>query len=246
MKTSASAIIKQFLCYILGLFTIALGINVAKWSNLGISPVSSIPRACEAIWGSAIEWLTLGNATIIIYCILVLLQLAVLRKKFPPKNLLGILVAVAFGKMVDLVGISENATGHLLLRLFNALGITAPTFYPVKLAYLLASTVIIAIGVFLYLRPKWIPMPAEGLAAAISTLSGKVFGNCKTAVDCSMISVAIILQIIFLGGLKSFTGDIVVVREGTVISAVLIGQIVKFLAKKLGAKLDKFLQTNSK
>lgn len=260
MRIKPVSVVKQFFCYILGLLIIALGINVAKMSMLGISPVSSIPRACEVIFaklsaeGSSIEsflnlfekigGLTLGNMTIAIYILLVLLQIIVLRKKFPVRNLLGIAVAIGFGKMVDLMGIDPKAFGHLLLRAHNALGLgcdLTQSHYLVRLAYLLSSTLIIGVGVFLYLRPKWVPMPAEGLAGAISSMSGKVFGNCKTGVDCSMILIALVLQLIFLGGLKSFTGDIVVVREGTVISAVFIGQIVKFLSKKLGNKADKLL-----
>ena len=74
-------------------------------------------------------------------------------------------------------------------------------------------------------------MPAEGLAAAISKVSGKPFGDCKTFVDVGLIVTALILQLIFLGGFKSFTGANVVVREGTILSAVCVGQVVKLLNK---------------
>ena len=40
-------IVKQIICYIGGLLIITIGINISKMSNLGISPVSSIPRATE-------------------------------------------------------------------------------------------------------------------------------------------------------------------------------------------------------
>lgn len=234
--------IKRIICYLAGLLIIATGINFAKMSLLGISPVSSIPRACEVILGgekfSFSSLVTLGNMTIVVYCILVILQIIVLRKDFKPQNILGIAVAIIFGKMVDFMGIDPNAFGHLLYNF------PQPEGYLMKLLYLLASTVIIAIGVFLYLRPKFVPMPAEGLAGAISAKTGKVFGNCKTIVDCSMIAVAFILQFIFLGGFNSFTGDTVVVREGTIISAVIIGQIVKFISKKFAAKVDGFLGVN--
>lgn len=41
--------VKRLIVYIIGLFIIAVGINVSKMSGLGISPVSSIPRALEVI-----------------------------------------------------------------------------------------------------------------------------------------------------------------------------------------------------
>ena len=104
-----------------------------------------------------------------------------------------------------------------------------------QLVYLLVSIVIIAIGVYVYLKPSLVPMPAEGLAGAIAQKTGKPFGDCKTIVDVSLIVIALAIQLIFLGGFKSFSGENVVVREGTVLSAVCVGQTVKLL-KKLFAK----------
>lgn len=226
----ALPVIKQFICYVLGLFIITIGINLSKLSACGISPVSSIPRACEVIWG-----FTLGTTTMIIYCFLVLMQIVILRRRFRLFNLLGILLTVVFGWMVDFTGTDPNAFGHLMSVL------PKPESYPVRFLCLLVSVVVIGIGVFLYLRPKWIPMPAEGLAGAISQVTGKALGDCKTAVDCSLIAIAIILQLIFLGGFSSFTGPTTVVREGTVISAVCVGQVVKFLTKKFGNKVDRLI-----
>ena len=223
-------IVKQFLCYVLGLLVITIGINISKMSALGISPVSSIPRACEQIWG-----FTLGTTTFIIYIVLVVLQVVVLRKNFKIINVLGIVLTIAFSVMIDFTGTDPNAFGHLLLNF------PRPENYIMKLVYLVVSILIIGIGVFLYLRPKWVPMPAEGLAGAIAQVSGKAFGDCKTIVDTSMIVVALILQLIFLGGLGSFTGDSVVVREGTIAAAIFVGQVVKFLAKSFGGKIDAWL-----
>lgn len=230
MKTKPVNIIKQFFCYLLGLVIIAVGINIAKLSALGISPVSSIPRAVEVIWG-----FSLGNATQIVYCVLIVLQIIVLRKKFKPVNLLGIVVAIGFGFIVDFFGVNPAKPGHLLAFM------PKPESYIMKLVYILSSLVIIAIGVFMYLRPKWVPMPAEGLAGAISQITKKPFGDCKTAVDTSMIATALILQLIFMGGIHSFARDDVVVREGTILSAVCIGQIVKLLTRFLAKPFDKFL-----
>ncbi|MBP5270565.1 MAG: hypothetical protein ILO42_06380 [Clostridia bacterium] len=229
-KTTAGKIVKQGICYLAGLILIAIGITFSKLSSLGISPVSSIPRACELIWG-----FTLGTTTFIVYCVLILAQLAVLRRKFTWRNLLGLPLTFVFSWLVDLFGTDPNAFGHLMIWL------PKPESYIMRLVYTLTGIVIIGIGVFLYLRPHWVPMPAEGLAGAISTVTKYEFGNCKTAVDCSMIAIALLLQLIFLGGFSSFTGDRVVVREGTVLAAVCVGQIVKFLSKKLGGKVDKII-----
>ena len=223
-------IVKQAICYILGLLIITIGINVSKMSVLGITPVTSIPRACEQIWG-----MTLGMTTMIIYIFLVLLQLIILRKNFRLINALGIVVTFIFSWMVNLTGTDPNAFGHLLY------GFPAPHSYAMKLVYMLVSVVITGTGVFIYLRPNWIPMPAEGFAGALAQVTGLPFGNCKSLADMSMVVVAVILQIAFLSGIGSFFGDQVVVREGTIIAAIGVGQIVKLLTRAFGRQFDAWL-----
>jgi len=213
--------VKRLLQYLAGCLIIAIGINISKLARLGISPVSSIPRALEVSLG-----FTLGQMVIVVYCLLVLAQFIVLRKEFKPLNILGVLVGIVFGWMVDLVGIDPNAFGHLMAW------VPAPGNYVMRLVYLLMSIVVIGLGVSIYLKPRLIPMPAEGLALAISQKSGKAFGDCKSIVDCSLIAIAFLIQLIVLGT-SSFSGDTIVVREGTIISAMLVGQVVKFINKRL-------------
>lgn len=256
MNNSFVTGLKKFLFYAVGLILIAVGINFSKLSALGISPVSSVPRSCEVIWG----W-SLGTMTIIVYCILILIQIVILGKKFKPINLLGIPIAIAFGVLVDLVGVTvktqffgidTSGFGHWLAWL------PVPQNYFSRIGYFLASLVLIAVGVFLYLRPKWPAMPAEGLAAAISQVSGMKFGNCKTIVDTSMILISFFMHFYFsifalnthvVSYFKAFIGMggvTIVVGIGTVISAVVIGQLVKLLTKLLGKKLDAFIFKQAK
>lgn len=224
------------LVYLIGLLIIAVGINLSKLSGLGISPVSSIP----GVLSKALD-VSLGSMVIVVYCVLVLAQLLVLRRKFRPVNILGIPVAIIFGLMVDFVGVARFKPTLAGIDIgitaeFDGwmMGIPKPDFYPIQLLYLAASILIIGIGVFIYLLPKLVPMPAEGLAQAISQVSGKAFGNCKTIVDMSMILLALILQLILLGGFGSFADGKAVVREGTILSAFCVGQVVKLIRRVIG------------
>lgn len=216
-------IVKRIIIYLVGCSLIAIGINISKMSGLGISPVSSIPRALEVVWG-----FSLGTMVILVYIVLVLLQLLVLRKDFKLINFLGVPVAIVFGWLVDFFGINPSTVGHLLYNF------PRPETYLMKLVYLFASIIIIGIGVYIYLKPQLVPMPAEGLAAAIAKKTGKPFGDCKTLVDISLITIALIIQLVFLGGLSSFNSDIIIVREGTIISALCVGQVVKFISRIKG------------
>ena len=78
--------------YFVGLFIMTIGIALSVKSNLGVSPVSSIPYTMTCVWG-----IEMGKATIIFHAALVLIQIIILRKNFKPINLLQIVVGVVFG-----------------------------------------------------------------------------------------------------------------------------------------------------
>ena len=218
-------IIKKIIQYVGGMLLIAVGINISKLTHLGISPVSSLPRAAELIWG-----LTLGTGTILVHIICVLLQFVILRRRFKLINILQVLVGIVFGYMVDLTGTDPNAFGHLLIWF------PVPQAYLMRLLYMIVSVILIGLGVYLYIKPGWVPMATEGLAKALAQVWNKPFGNCKTLVDTTLVVIALILQLIFLGGLSSFTGERTVVREGTVIAAIFVGQVVKMFSRMFDRK----------
>ena len=69
--------------YIFGLFIMAIGAALSVRSNLGVSPVSSIPYTMTCAWG-----IEMGKATILFHIVLVLLQIVLLRREFQPIQLL--------------------------------------------------------------------------------------------------------------------------------------------------------------
>ena len=78
--------------YFIGLFVMTIGIALSVKSNLGVSPVSSIPYTITCVWG-----IEMGKATILFHIVLVILQILLLRKNFKPVQLLQIPVGVIFG-----------------------------------------------------------------------------------------------------------------------------------------------------
>ena len=73
----------RLVVYLIGLFIITLGISMSVKSNLGVSPVSSIPYTITCITG-----LEMGKATILFHIVLVALQFVILRGAFQIKSLL--------------------------------------------------------------------------------------------------------------------------------------------------------------
>ncbi len=78
--------------YIAGFLIMTLGIAISVKSDMGVSPVSSIPYTMTCIWG-----IEMGRATVLFHTALVFIQLLLLRKEFKPVNLLQIPVGILFG-----------------------------------------------------------------------------------------------------------------------------------------------------
>ena len=84
--------VTRIIMYLLGLFVMTMGIAISVKSNLGVSPVSSIPYTMTCVWG-----IEMGRATILFHIGLVIIQILLLRKAFKIKNLLQVPVGILFG-----------------------------------------------------------------------------------------------------------------------------------------------------
>ncbi len=204
-------IYKKVFVYSLGLLSLAVGVTFSIKSQLGISPVNSVPYIISLITG-----IEQGNVIIGVFSIFILFQIVLLRKKFKLINLLQIIFSILFGYFVTF-------TNSILV-------FESPESYLAKLALLFISMVFVAIGVILYLRAEILPMPAEGCMLAIQTITKKEFHIIKSFFDVSLVVTAAVLSLMFLGG---FIG----VREGTVISAIGIGKIIGFMEKNFDSHI---------
>lgn len=201
---------KRVIVYLLGLFILALGVNISKIAGLGISPVSSVPYALELVWG-----IEMGQGTWIVNFAIMGLQILLLRKNYKLRNLLQAPCVLFIGTFITLTG-----SKYLLFWL------PMPGNYAIQLAYCLISIVVIGIGVSLFIIPNVMPLPPEGFMQAIVEVSHDrfKFGNVKICVDSCLVLVSGILSLVFLGQLKS-------VREGTVLAALLVGKVVNHIFK---------------
>lgn len=206
-------IAKKIFIYCMGLFFLALGVTFSIKSQLGISPVNSIPY----VW-SLISGIEQGHLIIVVFSCFILLQVVLLRRKFNPINLLQIVFSTIFGYFVTL-------TNYIFVFM------SPPESYIMRLVFLFISMVLVAIGIILYLRAALIPLPAEGCMLAINDVTGMEFHRIKSFFDTTMVVVAAGLSLLFLGGLIG-------VREGTIIAAVGIGKIIGVLNKIFKKQID--------
>ena len=204
----------RILVYVLGLFVLAFGAVFAINSNLGISPVNSLPFVVSLITGT-----DPGFTIAIAFLIFIALQFVLLRKDLPLINLTQIIFALLFGYFVD--------AARFIVGSF-----TIPT-YAGQLAMMACSIIFIAFGLSLYMEARLVNMPPEGLVIAITRkIPGGVFHRVKIVFDCVLVSMSVVLSLIFLGG---FDG----VREGTIISALMIGRAIPPARKVVAYILNK-------
>jgi uncharacterized membrane protein YczE len=215
---------KRLLVYLAGLYCIAIGVTFSAKSSLGTSPVVSPSNVLYQIGldKGAPSYVNLGNCTTFLFCLFLLVELLLLRRDFKATMLLQLVASFLYGKLVNLAG---------LMLWF----LPVPQSYPLQLLYLLCSIPLVALGVLLYLSPDILPIPSEGMSLAISKVSGLSLGTSKVIFDCSLVVLAAILSLLYFHKLVG-------VREGTVLSALLVGTVMRQLQKFLQAPLLRFVE----
>lgn len=196
---------RRYAILLLGLFISSLGVSVITKADLGTSPISSIPYVLSLHFP-----FTLGEFTIVFSLFLIVLQLFILGKNFKLEHVLQIPVSIAFGYFIDLT---------MLM-----LGSMAPSNYVEKALYLLVGCLILGVGVYLEIVANVVMLPGESFVRAVVFRWGTEFGVTKVYFDVTMTVVAAALSFLFMGTLSG-------VREGTLVAALLVGFIARFLGK---------------
>lgn len=215
-------IAKRYILFIVSLFFSALGVAFTKCAELGVSPISSVANVMSCKFST----LSLGTWLIIWNCFLIVGQILILRKKFQPVQLLQIPLSFLFGWFTDLG-----------MRIVSNIPVNT---YPVRLAMVIIGIIILAFGISLSVIANVVMNSGEAFVKAIADTCKKNFGNIKIGFDVMCVVTAIVLSLIF------FDFKIVGTREGTIISALLTGIVVKFFNGKLKEPINYVLSCNFK
>lgn len=209
--------VRRYILFVISLFFSALGVAFTKHGELGVSPISSAAN----VMSCRFDALSMGTWLIIWNCILILGQILILRSKFQLIQLLQVPLSFLFGWFTDI--------GMKIVSFI-------PTeLYPVRLLMVAAGVVILGFGISLAVTANVIMNSGEAFVKAVSDTLNKNFGNVKIVFDISNVLFALILSLIF------FDFTIVGIREGTVISALFTGVVVKFFSKHIKDPLNKLL-----
>lgn len=206
----------RLLMYFAGLFIMTMGIALSVKSDLGVSPVSSVPYTMTCVWG-----IEMGRATILFHVGLVLLQILLLRKNFRKADLLQILVGVVFGYFTTFCN-------------WGAGFLPSPESFALRVGLALFSVLFVAVGIFLYMPANVMPLAGEGAMMAVSKVSGIKFHKVKIGFDASMVSISLVVCAVLLHSFGS-------VGLGTVLAAVLVGIVLGFINRYFGPWRDSLL-----
>lgn len=194
----------------LGLIVVALGVGLSIKSNLGIAPLSCVPTILSLRWPN----ISIGTFTWGFNLLFIVLQAIILRKDFKWEHVLQVVPILIFGYLVD---------GAVWL--FNALDAPATNYF-IQIALCLAAVVLTAIGIRLEVVGEGWLLPADSTLNVITRKTKARFSTVKVIMDVSLVTMTVILALIFFR-LLTGNGETVVIREGTLIQAVLTGLCMK-------------------
>lgn len=217
MKTGNLQFIKQVVVYLIGVYFTAVAIAISKMTPLGISPNSSLPNEISLILDA-----NLGLITAIVFASFVFIQWFLLGKNFKVINFIQVLLSIIYGFFVNSA-----------VALVNAVLPPCDTYF-LQIVYTLVSAVLLGAAVKVYLAPKLMALPAEGLSQAVAQRFKIPFPTAKNICDITIVSISVILSFAYFGTLYG-------IREGTIIHAILVGRSVKWADKLFGKKLDGFI-----
>lgn len=204
--------------FIIGLFVNSLGICCIIKANLGSSPISSLPYTISLNCP-----ISLGTLTFILNLFLIAGQMLILKKDFKQREWLQLPISVLFGVFIDF--------SMLLLSWVN------PDSYALQLVVLVVGCAILGLGVSMEVIANVVMLSGEAFVQAISLKKKKEFGMVKIFFDSSLMVAAVIVSLLLYG-------EVMGVREGTIVAAVIVGMFARYFNRRL-AFVNRYLTADT-
>ncbi len=220
--------INRILIYAAGLMILAVGITMNTKTNLGVSPIISVPFTISTLSG-----INFGDMTMVVYCVFVLVEMLlhcwhvlvareqVNLKELLIKDALQIPVCMIFTRFLNVFAKALPAVNDNL---------------PLQLLYLCAAIVLTGIGAALSLNMRIVPNPGDGIVQVFSDTTrlhgrtGKGVGFCKNCFDVFNVCLSFTIGLVsghFLLGLGI----------GTVCAAIGVGRVIYVFNRLTSAKI---------
>ena len=212
-------VIKNYALFLIGLFIASMGVALSAKAGLGTSPVASVPYSVSLVNHTLTFgwWLNMWSV------LQIAVQIALLRKKCKPVEIIiQTVLAFVYGYLTD-----------FSCKLISGLQANS---YIMQFALMILSCFVLGFGIWIQFKGGVAMLPGEAMNRAISEVTGRKYENIKIFIDVLYIIVAAAICFIFIGKLEG-------VREGNIIAAVLIGNIIKLYNSLYNTLTRKKLQT---
>lgn len=208
--------LKRLIVFFVGLYVMCIGIGFAIHSNLGVSPVTTLPYVCGRILGVSV-----GIGTDVAFLVFFVIQILVYRKNFKPAMIWQLPLAFVFGYFTDsakaLVGLIGEPHGIIMQLIWCIIGI-----------------VLVALGLCGYLSADVAAIPSDGIPVCFAWLTKKPLGNVKRIFDLCCVAISLALSLIFMHDYEGLW-------IGTILAAFGVGTVLKVWMKLFRAGLITFM-----
>lgn len=186
-------------------FTIfaSIGMSMTLKADVGLGSINAVSSAV-----SHATTVQVGTIVTVVNVLCVLIQLVIQRRDFHWRQWLQIAVSYLLGVVVNIMYYTVFST--LVLE-----------HYIIKLLFFIAGVMISAIGIAVVIKLNLVVFPVEAASMAIAVACNTSFKNVRQKFDIVAIVIACTLAIA--------VGGPITVREGTVISMIILGHVVQWL-----------------
>ena len=210
----AGLLARRIAVYLAGVVVLCLGVVLNTRTGLGTAAMSTIPYSMQLI-----EGVSLGTASFAIYCVFVVLQLAMVRY-FDVKILLQIPVSLLFGVLTDVFDI--------WVLPFYA------TSFAASLVMLACAILLTGLGVTLVVSARLVPVATDGMVQTLAEKLGWEFGKAKDLFDGTCACITIVYSFVRVG-------HIVGIGLGTVAAVLFTGGVCTMWGRLLKEPLARFM-----
>ena len=206
---------RRYIVYISGLYVFSFGIALVARSTMGATPVSS--------WAYSMSIntpLSYGTYSFLIHLVMIAYQIAILYGHGLKSEFWNIMLQLPFSFLFGM---------FLDINMYLTQAIVPDSLYAC-ISILLIACMVHAFGVFMQVSANVTMMSAEGFVYYTCKRWNLKFWRTKIIFDVSMVCIAIITSLFFAFSFSSITK---VVREGTLIDALLVGRIYRFYTHRI-------------
>lgn len=202
--------VQRFILYFIGLVILAFGLTLNTKTNLGVSPIISIPFCLSEIFD-----LNFANLTLLEYSSFVVAQFFVKGKDRKWYDILQIPLSLVFTRVMNLFGMYLPSFEDSIVLRFMMLAI---------------AIICTGVGASLSMNMRLIANPADALVYAIAVKRKTSTGKVKNIFDICCVCICVVIGL-------ALEGRIIGVGIGTLAAMLGIGRVIHLFDRKVIANL---------